>query len=84
MMRIFNYMAVALVITGITSYLTFETGLISSFYSTEGVSGLGWIVTFAPLIIVFFVMLCLSSRTSFLAQYKAANIAVLHLSVNSI
>lgn len=56
MVRIFNYMAVALVITGTTSYLTFETGLVSSFYSTEGISSLGWIVTFSPLIIAFLVM----------------------------
>ena len=56
MVRIFSYMALALIITGTTSYFTFETGLINSFYSPQGITGLGWLITFAPLVLVFFIV----------------------------
>lgn len=56
MMRIFSYMAIALVITGATSYFTFESGLITKFYNEQGVTGLGWFVTFAPIVIVLFIV----------------------------
>ncbi len=56
MVRVFSYMALALMLTGIASYLTFETGFINLFYSIQGITGLGWLVTFAPLVIVLLVV----------------------------
>jgi FtsH-binding integral membrane protein len=61
MIKVFNYMALALTITGIVSYLTISTPvLMQLFFSTDptngtviGISGLGYLITFAPLAFVF-------------------------------
>ena len=56
MVRIFSYMALALMITGAVSYFAFESHLIRYFYSPRGITGLGWLVTFAPIVMVFLVV----------------------------
>ncbi len=50
MLRVYNYMAIGLALTGNTAYLVASTGL----YQTLFASGIGWIVMLAPLGIVFF------------------------------
>ena len=55
MIGVFNNMFVALLITGLVSFGTLSTSLIEMYFSpTGGMSGLGWLFTFAPLIFVFF------------------------------
>lgn len=54
MIGVYNNMLVALLITGLTSYLTVETGLIRLFFTQEGMSGLGYLMLFAPFIFVMF------------------------------
>lgn len=59
MLRIYNYMAVALALTGITAFVVSSSPqLLSLFYVMEGgqpvgMSLLGWIVVFAPIGMVF-------------------------------
>ena len=50
MLKVYNYMASGLVLTGIVAYLVAHTGLFQAIYG----SGLGFIVMLAPLGIVFF------------------------------
>ncbi len=50
MLRVYNYMASGLALTGIVAFVVANTGL----YQTLFNSGAGWIVMFAPLGIVFF------------------------------
>lgn len=58
MLKVFNYMCMALCVTGATSYLTISTPLIHSFYTHGsggiGLSAFGWIATLAPLFFVMF------------------------------
>ncbi|MCH9753718.1 MAG: Bax inhibitor-1/YccA family protein, partial [Alphaproteobacteria bacterium] len=58
MIRVFNYMCLALCITGVTSFATISTSIITLFYSQSGngvgLSGLGWLFTLAPLFFVMF------------------------------
>ena len=58
MLRVYNYMALGTVITGITAWVTANTSLINLFYSISadgriGSTGLGYVAMFAPLIFVF-------------------------------
>lgn len=59
MLKIYNYMASALALTGIVALFTANSeAMLRLFYATNemgqltGMSGLGWIVAFAPLILV--------------------------------
>lgn len=58
MIKVFNYMCVALCITGATAFGAISTSLINLFFTQGGngvgLSGLGWLLTFAPLAFVFF------------------------------
>ena len=55
MIGVFNNMFIALLITGGVSFITISTPLLGMFFSPDGgMSGLGWLITFAPLIFVFF------------------------------
>lgn len=76
MVRIFGYMSIALIITALTSYMTYETGLIRYFYNARGVTGLGWLVTFAPLALVLIIVpqirtMDISNARLMLALYSA-------------
>ena len=53
MLRIYNYMTVGLALTGVVAYLTASTPAL--FYAIYG-TPLKWVVMFAPLIMVFFIM----------------------------
>jgi FtsH-binding integral membrane protein len=50
MLRVYNYMASGLALTGIVAYVVAHTGLYQALFS----SGIGFIVIFAPLGIIFF------------------------------
>ncbi len=58
MLRVYNYMALGLALTGITAYLTYATPALSQlFFAADATgmlrpTGLGWVATFAPLGIV--------------------------------
>ena len=60
MLRIYNYMLVGMALTGATAWLAAETPFGKIFYLANaenipvGLTGLGWIVLFAPLAMVFF------------------------------
>lgn len=59
MLRIYNYMASALALTGITALVTANTpALLTAFYNVQGdqivgMSGLGWLVAIAPIGLAF-------------------------------
>ena len=50
MLRVYNYMGSGLALTGIVAYIVAHTGLYQALFS----SGIGFVVMFAPLGIVFF------------------------------
>jgi len=58
MLRVYNYMAIGLVVTGVTAYLVASTSLGDLFYTQTanggfGMTGLGWVAFFAPIVLVF-------------------------------
>jgi FtsH-binding integral membrane protein len=60
MIKVFNYMTIALAVTGFVSYLTISVpALLQLFFVVDpsgavtGMSGLGYIIMFAPLVFVF-------------------------------
>ena len=59
MIKVFNYMGGALAATGLVSFLVLSTPMINMLFAQTakggyGLSGLGWIFTFAPLAFVMF------------------------------
>ena len=64
MLRVYNYMASGLALTGIVAYIVAHTGL----YATLMTSGAGFIVMLAPLGIVFFMSMKLQSMKASTAQ----------------
>lgn len=54
MLKVYNYMTLGLCITALTAWLTVNTSLFNLFFTQTGMTGLGWLVLFAPLIMVFF------------------------------
>jgi len=58
MVKVFAYMCVSLCITGFASFFILKTNLINAFFSAgahgTGLSMLGWIFTFAPVLFVLF------------------------------
>ncbi|MDO4161420.1 MAG: Bax inhibitor-1/YccA family protein [Pseudomonadota bacterium] len=59
MIKVFNYMGLGLVVTALAAYLTVNTPLLSMMFSvdmtaqTVSLSVLGWIITLAPLAMIF-------------------------------
>ncbi len=57
MIKIFNYMGAGLCITALAAWLVVNTPLLSMMYTVNGnvasLSALGWIITIAPLVMVF-------------------------------
>ena len=58
MLRVYNYMAGGLCITALTAYIVANTPLLRLFFNVSatgavGMSAFGWLLTFAPLIMVF-------------------------------
>lgn len=73
MLKVYNYMASALALTGLVAYLVAHTpALMQMLYvaSTRGVQPtmLGWVVMFAPLALVFFLSMKISSMQVRTAQ----------------
>lgn len=64
MLRVYNYMASGLALTGIVAYVVAHTGL----YQALMTSGAGFIVMLAPLAIVFFMSIKLQSMKASTAQ----------------
>jgi uncharacterized protein len=59
MLRVYNYMLVGLVLTGLTAWATADTSLRDVFFQVTangrmGLTGLGWVALLAPLGMVFF------------------------------
>jgi len=58
MIKVFNYMCVALCFTGFAAFATLETSFVNLFFSASasgtGLSGIGWLFSLAPLFFVFF------------------------------
>jgi FtsH-binding integral membrane protein len=60
MLRIYNYMLIGLVLTGLTAWATADTSLRDLFFQVSdttgryGLTGLGWVALLAPLGMVFF------------------------------
>jgi uncharacterized protein len=58
MLRVYNYMAIGLVVTGVTAYLVASTSLGDLFFTQTatggfGMTGLGWVAFIAPIALVF-------------------------------
>ena len=54
MIKVFNYMGAGLLVTALVAYLFASTPMLwNLLYSPKGMTPLGWIVMFAPLIMVF-------------------------------
>lgn len=70
MVKVYNYMTGGLLLTALTAYLTLNTSLINVFFSvnreanTIGLSGLGWLMFLAPLIMVLVFNWAISRGTS--------------------
>lgn len=64
MLRVYNYMASGLALTGVVAYIVAHTGL----YEALMTSGAGFIVMLAPLAIVFFMSIKLQSMKASTAQ----------------
>jgi len=54
MLKVYNYMAAGLVLTAIAAWGVLNTPLFNLFFTQTGLSGLGWLVFLAPLILVLF------------------------------
>lgn len=70
MLKVYNYMASGLFLTGLVSFFTANTpALLEMFYRVQGghivgMTLLGWIVTFAPIVVVFMLGARLGSMTA--------------------
>ena len=59
MIKIFNYMGIGLCLTALTSWITVHSPLLAMMFNINQATGVanfsvfGWIITFAPLLMVF-------------------------------
>lgn len=53
MIKIYNYMAGGLIATAVAAYATIYTPLFNLFFTSTGLSVLGWLIIFAPLAMAF-------------------------------
>ena len=53
MLKVYNYMAGGLVLTALSAYATVNTPLFNLFFNQSGLTGFGWLVFLAPLLLVF-------------------------------
>jgi FtsH-binding integral membrane protein len=74
MLRVYNYMLVGLLLTGVTAWATANTSLRELFFHVNpatgmmGMTGLGWIALFAPLAMVFFLSFSIQRMSVAAAQ----------------
>ncbi|MFQ5348503.1 MAG: Bax inhibitor-1/YccA family protein, partial [Rhodothalassiaceae bacterium] len=95
MLRIYNYMTAGVLLTGITALLVFRVPALQElFYNVvmtaggpviAGMTGLGWIVTFAPLVFVMVMSFGINRLSSGTAQMLFWSFsAVMGLSLSSV
>jgi len=82
MLRVYNYMTSAILLTGIVAVLVGNTTLVNSLISFDmnghyGPSALGWIVTFAPLGVVLWMSFGINRISQGTAQFLFWTFAVL-------
>ena len=65
MLRVYNYMAVGLALTGVAAYLTYSSGLVFTLLSNQL---LFWVIVLAPLGMVFFLSFRINSLSVAAAQ----------------
>lgn len=53
MLKVYNYMTGGLVLTALSAYATLNTPLFNLFFNQAGLTGLGWLVFLAPLLLIF-------------------------------
>lgn len=53
MLKVYNYMAAGLSVTALTAWATLNTPLFNLFFTQNGMTGLGWVVFLAPLLLIF-------------------------------
>ncbi len=53
MLKVYNYMAGGLCVTALAAWGTLNTPLFNLFFNQTGLTGLGWVVFLAPLLMVF-------------------------------
>lgn len=53
MIKVYNYMTGGLALTALSAYATLNTPLFNLFFSQNGLTGLGWLVFLAPLLLIF-------------------------------
>ena len=53
MLKVYNYMAGGLVLTALCAYATLNTPLFNLFFGPNGLTGFGWLIFLAPLLLVF-------------------------------
>ncbi|HEY0104436.1 MAG TPA: Bax inhibitor-1/YccA family protein [Rhizomicrobium sp.] len=87
MLRVYNYMLVGLLLTGVTAYLTAEVPEIRSLFfafneqtGRAGLTGLGWVALLAPIGLVFF----LSFRIATMSLAAAQTTFWLYAGINGI
>lgn len=70
MIKVFNYMGAGLVVTALVAYLfAVSPALQSLLYTPNGMTALGWIVAFAPLILIFVFNYMLSNKSLGAVQF---------------
>jgi uncharacterized protein len=92
MLRVYNYMAIGVAITGVVAYLTYVMGVqseaplvLTSFGNLIFASAFKWVVIFAPLAMVFFLSARINSMSLGTAQIAFwVFAALMGLSVSSI
>lgn len=52
MLKVYNYMAGGLVLTALSAYATVNTPLFNLFFNANGLTGFGWLIFLAPLLMV--------------------------------
>ena len=73
MLRVYNYMLIGLVLTGVTAWATADTSLRDVFFQVTatgriGMTGLGWVAFLAPLAMVFFLSFSINRLSVAAAQ----------------
>jgi len=53
MLKVYNYMAGGLALTALAAYVVVNTSLFNLFFTQNGLTGFGWLIFLAPLIMVF-------------------------------
>ena len=53
MLKVYNYMTGGLVLTALSAYATLNTSLFNLFFNQTGLTGFGWLVFLAPLLLIF-------------------------------